>query len=191
MPSNSIKPNEVYKMDFLDYCNYLAEGNDMTHHYEDRAGPVSHNPVTSNEKTVKAADKLMEKLNKEKSTKPKYTKELAKVSSIVFGYEGHGILTLSIMLAGKGWGQGFGGLALSQYDKQNDRAGGTVCGTDFICRILDLFGANTLEELKGRYVYALKEEGNYGGSILGLELPEPDGGKQFIISEWQKEVGIK
>ena len=76
----------------------------------------------------------------------------AKISGTRLGYEDHGIVTAIVDLNYGGSGQDFGLYSLSEYDKEHDRQKGTAFGMEFIIRTLDVVGAETWEELKGRYV---------------------------------------
>ncbi len=101
-------------------------------------------------------------------------KKLAKVESVFFGKEGHGILTLNINLDYGDGNQSFGGIAL-----------GGKGGIDYILSMLELFGVDTLNAMIGRSVYALFDKAGFNRTISGLEMPVFDGGKQFITKEWQ------
>lgn len=113
--------------------------------------------------------------------------QLGKVGSVFFGLEDHGILSFMIHLDFGGTGQGFGGYALDGYSKEKKRRIGTAAGTDLVLRLLTLFGVRTLEEIKGRSVFALRESVQISAKIIGLRLPEFDGGTEFLIEDWQNE----
>jgi hypothetical protein len=116
-----------------------------------------------------------------------YIKKLAKVASVKLHIEDHGILTISISLDFGGIHQGFGGYSLDTYDKEKKRRVGTDYGTEWILRLLNLFAVTSLDEIKGRSVYALYEKDEWNAFIEGLEMPEFDGGKRFVPKEMRKE----
>lgn len=73
----------------------------------------------------------------------------AEVVKTYLGYEDHGILTLFIHLKYARGYQGFGGYAIDEFDKQeNRRKGSHICG-DFITNILRVFQVRSWEEIKG------------------------------------------
>lgn len=113
-------------------------------------------------------------------------KELGKIESAFFGFSDHHILTFMIGFKFGGTGQGFGNYTLDTYDKEKRRRVGTAAGTDLLIKILELFQVDEFSKLKGRYAYAIREKDRWG-MIVGIELPEADGGKRFMISDWQQE----
>lgn len=113
-------------------------------------------------------------------------RQLGKVEKVDLFREDHGCLTIYVHLRFKGSGQGFGGYVLDASDRARERRVGTAMGLDFVLRLLDLFGVDRLEEIRGRYVYALRS-GGWNGQIIGLELPEPDGSARFMVADWRSE----
>lgn len=114
-------------------------------------------------------------------------RQLGKVTSVFFGLEDHGCMTFWIHLDYGGSGQGFGGVALDQWSKGDDRRVGTAAGLDLLIQLLELFGVDTLEKIVGRSVYALHEDGGgWNASVVGLQLPAFDGGKQLLLDDWRK-----
>lgn len=110
-------------------------------------------------------------------------RELGKVENVDLTLEDHGILTLQIGIDFGGTFQSFGGYCLDTYNKKEERREGHACGTDYILRVLQTFDVNKLEDIKGKPVYALRDE--RGVKIVGLETPEFDGGKKFLIEDWR------
>lgn len=113
-------------------------------------------------------------------------RQLGKVEKVDLFREDHGLLTVYVHLRFAGSGQGFGGFVLDTFDKARDRRVGTAMGLDFVLRLLALFDVDRLDAIAGRYVYALRE-GGWNSPIIGLELPEPDGGGRFMVADWQRE----
>jgi hypothetical protein len=120
-----------------------------------------------------------------KDKTPDRLRELGKVERVQLTLEDHGILTLWLHLVFNGSGQGFGGRALDAWDEAKNRRVGTALGLDYILQMLALFKVDTLGAIKGRYVYALRNEPY--GDIIGLELPEPDGSTRFVVEVWLAE----
>ncbi len=114
-------------------------------------------------------------------------RELGKVKEVFFGREGHGLMTLWVHVDFGGTGQGFGGYGLDSFDKKRDRRVGTAGGLDLVMRLLDLFDVDSLDKIKGRPVYALRDSETWNSPITGLETPAFDGGKRLLVAEWQRE----
>lgn len=102
------------------------------------------------------------------------TRVAARVSSVSFGKEDHGILTSYVHCEGTdgGWGQGFGGLGL---DEEH--------GAAWKAALLDLFGVKTLDEIAGRNCFVLRSFPGYGADIEGLEVD----GRRFTITEFRRK----
>jgi len=114
------------------------------------------------------------------------TKQLARVEDCYMEIEDHGILTCWLSLAKEeGLHQSFGGYSLDGYDKEVERRVGTASGMDWILRLLQIFGVDRLEKIKGKMCYALYE--NDSQLIKGIKTLDIDGGKEFLISDWQKQ----
>jgi hypothetical protein len=111
-------------------------------------------------------------------------RQLGKVTSVQFGIEDHGFLTLWLHIDFGGSGQGFGGMVLSNYDRDAKGPVGSAAGTDYVLRMFALFDVTSLDKIVGRYVYALRDDPY--GTIVGLEVPECDGGRKFITAEWRR-----
>ena len=113
-------------------------------------------------------------------------RQLGKVERVDLFREDHGLLTVYVHLRFAGSGQGFGGFILDTFDKARGRRVGTAMGLDFVLCLLALFDVDRLDDIRGRYVYALRSEG-WNGPITGLELPEPDGGARFMVDDWRAD----
>ena len=121
-------------------------------------------------------------------------REIAKVENTFLGVEDHGILTATIGFTGNNgsWGQGTPGYGLDAYN--GDRAKkkpapqypqdrvGTAFGMEFIRRLLQAFGVNQWEDIKGRTVFVVREGGRFG-TIVGIEPLPTEGGKAFMFKE--------
>lgn len=116
-------------------------------------------------------------------------RQLGKITSAEIMIEDHGLLTFFAQLDFGSSGQGFGGYVLDQWDEEKKRRVGTAMGCDFILKYLQLFNVQKLVDTVGRSVYALRE-GSDWGPILGIQVPEFDGGKTLLLSEWRNEWGV-
>lgn len=112
--------------------------------------------------------------------------ELGKITNVDLCIEDHGILTLMVSFDFGGTCQGFGGYALDTSPaKPKGPRIGSGAGTDFILRLLRLFGVNRLEEIVGRSAYAIRETDGWNSPIIGIETPKFDGGEKFLVADWR------
>lgn len=86
--------------------------------------------------------------------------ENMRVESVSLGTSDHGVLSAWLHLAGDGWGQGFGGFAMDEYDKNKKRRVGHAFGAEFILRILETLGVDQWEKLPNT---PLRVDRNDGG----------------------------
>lgn len=116
-------------------------------------------------------DKYGKNTEKKKSTCPKYTQayeaELGVIESVTLSTENHSVLTLSVCFDFGGSSQCYGDYCLDDYDKVKEERVGTAYGTECILRLLRYFGVSKLEEIKGKYVYALREKAR--ATIQGIK----------------------
>jgi len=117
------------------------------------------------------------------------TKQLSRVEDCYMEIEDHGILTCWLSLdKEEGLHQSFGGYSLDGYNEELKRRVGSASGMDWILRLLQIFGVSRLEEIKGKMCYALYEDDSQ--LIKGIKTLDIDGGKEFLISDWQKQWGF-
>lgn len=91
----------------------------------------------------------------------------ARIRTTSLGYEDHGIFTAFVMLEGDGWGCGFGGYALDNYDKvAKQRWAANGFGLEFIRAVMRVAGVESWEKLPGCFVRAETE--GLGGQILRI-----------------------
>lgn len=76
----------------------------------------------------------------------------AKITGTMFGREDHGVMTFMLYLEWVGSVCGYGGYAIDQYDRAEDKRVFSVSGLEVISKILEVVGVRTWEELKGQYV---------------------------------------
>lgn len=88
--------------------------------------------------------------------------ENAKITGTTLGTEDHGIFTAYVHCSGPGWGCGFGGYALDQWNEAKQERIGTAYGLEFIKRILSTVGVENWEQLKGQHI-RVETEGLGGG----------------------------
>lgn len=110
-----------------------------------------------------------------------HQRDLAKVTNVRVIIE-RDLLTCEVWLDFGDSQCAFGGLSLSRFDSDAGRQVGTAMGADFILRLMQLFGVETLDAIKGRPVYALR--GSSSGLVDGLEIPAPFGEGRFLLTEW-------
>lgn len=112
--------------------------------------------------------------------------ENAQITSTRLGYEDHGILTCFIFLDGKGWGGGFGGYALDNFDKSLDRRVATEAGFEAIAQLLRTLEAKNWEDLKGTHVRV--ETPKWGAKItkIGHLIKDQWFSFEEFFAEWEK-----
>ena len=115
---------------------------------------------------------------------------LAKIESVRLSTEDHGSLSLWVMLDYGGSGQGFGGYAMDEYFEPWKRRRGSAFGTDYILCLLATFGVSKLEDLEGRYCFALVDDKSFSASVRGLLTTSQDGSKAFVVRDLCREWGI-
>lgn len=73
----------------------------------------------------------------------------AKITSVRFGKEDHGIMTCYVMLDYGGSGQGFGGYAFDRWDATLNRRVGAAYGMEWMMRLFKVLEVQELQELIG------------------------------------------
>ena len=117
-------------------------------------------------------------------------KRIAKVESTFLGVEDHGMLTAIIDLDYGGAGQGAGLYVFDAYNAPDARQGqyapmydndrvGTAYGMEWIRRVLEAFGVDKWEALKGRTIFAYAEH----SKVHGFEPLPTEEGKKFMFDE--------
>lgn len=116
-----------------------------------------------------------------------YFADLGRVDGTMLGVEDHGIFMAYLYLDYAGSSQGAGGYALDEYNADKNRRVGSAYGLDWIMRTLEVAGVYKWEDLKGVYLYALKED--RWGMVKGL-VNAGDKSKVFIFEDLAKEHGL-
>jgi hypothetical protein len=112
---------------------------------------------------------------------------IAKIDGTFLGFEDHGIFTAIIYFDyGDGGHQGGGTYSLSSRGK------GAHGGIDHLMGILNACGVDSWEKLKGRTVFAIREDG-WGGTIRGIKPLPTEPGKEYMFEpfptcEFQEET---
>lgn len=112
--------------------------------------------------------------------------QIAKIERTMLGYEDHGIFTVTLTLNyGEGGAQGAGMAALDEptHDDDGRFAGrvGTKMGHDYIIGIIRACGVDSWEQIKGRTIIALREDG-YHGAVIGIKPLPTEPGTPFIFA---------
>lgn len=118
-------------------------------------------------------------------------KDIAKITSTMLGYEGHGILTVNLQVDYGGSTQGIGGYALDRYRKGDAFAGsrvGTAYGMEFIIRTMRACGVEKWEDVKGRTIFVLQDlpEGSSAlgtSAVVGIENLPTEKGERFLFAD--------
>jgi hypothetical protein len=108
---------------------------------------------------------------------------IAKVRSMVLGFEDHGILTATVDFDYGGAGQGIGARCFGSHDESRDPEGwrrGHEMGMDFVRRLLLACGVSEWDRLKGRTVMVTCTY----SEILRIDPLPTEGGEPFDIEAW-------
>lgn len=89
----------------------------------------------------------------------------AKIAATQLGYDDHGIVTAFLQLQWPGMGGGFGGYVLHS---DHPHSGLTAFGMQYLRSVLDTVGVRTWEELAGKHVRIVQEQGSGLNRILGI-----------------------
>jgi hypothetical protein len=114
-----------------------------------------------------------------------YVEQIAKIERTFLGFEDHGLFTVTLSLTYGGGGQGAGMACLDEpvTDEDGKFLGrtGTKVGHDYIIGIIRACGVDSWEQIKGRTVIALREEG-YHGAVVGIRPLPTEPGTEFIFA---------
>lgn len=81
-----------------------------------------------------------------------YTLQNAMIKSVNLSMADHGVLTLSLVLDGGGWGCVYGGYVLGKGYVDADEFEGSAMGMESIMRIMDVVGVSQFNDMNGKYV---------------------------------------
>lgn len=115
-----------------------------------------------------------------------YDRKIGKATYASIRREDHGILTVDIQFDYGGSAQGIPGYALDGWDREQERRVGDKRSIEFIAALMDAFGVDRFEDITGRTVMVLHEEGRGGfggGLIVGLEPLPTEKGKRVIFAD--------
>lgn len=105
-------------------------------------------------------------------------RQLGTITSVHYGKEDHGILTIWLQIDFEGSLQGFGGICLGDTKKHPI----SVSYHDALCRCLQV---KKIEDAVGKKVYALRCWGGFNEPIEGIENVVTD--VRFIHWRWREE----
>lgn len=115
-------------------------------------------------------------------------KQIAKVEYTQLGWEDHGIFTAIIGLDYGGSSQSVGMYSLSY--RPNKEHIGAQGGIAHIMRIMEACGVDQWEKIKGRTIYAIREEDGWDTKVIGIGPLPTEEGRDFIFSDvvlWPEE----
>jgi hypothetical protein len=119
-------------------------------------------------------------------------KQIAKIVDTKLGWEDHGIFTawLSLDYGGSSM-QGAGMYGLSYSPPPERKPVGAPGGIDHIMKILGACGVDSWEKLKGRTVYAIRENDDWGAKVIGLGPLPTESGQDFIFTDVKLWPGLE
>jgi hypothetical protein len=112
-------------------------------------------------------------------------KKLAKITSAKLEIKERGILNFWIFVEyEEGGGQGIGGLALDEWDKDKKKRVGTAYGCEMIRCLLDTLSVNDFSEMKGKMIWVHGEGDGLRFAPKGVEPLKVSGeNKEPLIFE--------
>lgn len=114
--------------------------------------------------------------------------ELGRVESTRIGLERGFALTAWVFFRFGCSGQGFGGHFLhNAIKKRADRvaADETAAGSDYLCRVMRVFGVEEWSDIVGRVAEVGRE--SHMGPIVAIRQAPCDGDEVFDVREWRRE----
>lgn len=81
-----------------------------------------------------------------------YTLENATIKNPNLSMADHGVLTLSLVLEGNGWGCVYGGYVLGIGYVDADKFEGSAIGMEYIMRIMDVVGVSQFNDMNGKHI---------------------------------------
>lgn len=116
-----------------------------------------------------------------------YQQIIAKVEDTFLGYEGHGILTASLVLSyGDCSHQATPQFGFDSWNEDERRRIGTAYGCEFIARLIRACGVDSWEKVKGRTIFALKTD--EFGLIKGIQNLPTEPGERFVFDDLKVEL---
>lgn len=99
-------------------------------------------------------------------------------------------LSFWLMFKFRGCGQGFGGYALDDWSKDDNRRIGHAAGSDALIQIMRAMGVDEWSKLSGKLAWAIRDgSGGLGSTIVGIARPIVHCNDRnegvFLISEWR------
>lgn len=111
----------------------------------------------------------------------------AKITSTSITMADHGVLTFWVTVQGGGWGCSIGGYVIGNgyLDADDDFFKGSGAGLEAMMRIMDTVGVDKWEDLEGKYVRCVLNDG-WGGTITKIGNITKD--KWFDLKEFFENV---
>ena len=105
----------------------------------------------------------------DKLTEFGYKIENALIEKVDLSMADHGCLTLTMTLAGGGWGVVYGYYCLGKgyLGADDDEFEGSAAGMEYLMRIMDTVGVERFQDLKGKYVRAALKSWGDSVKIIG------------------------
>lgn len=124
----------------------------------------------------------------EELTSKGYCIENARIQEVRLTFEDHGVLTLDLVLEGRGWGCCFGGYVLGHGYIGAKEFSGSANGIEAIMRVMDTIGVHDLLKAKGMYVRAaFKRPGSQPVEYIGNVIQDKwFGYKEFFEGKEEK-----
>lgn len=113
----------------------------------------------------------------------------ARITGTMLGYEDHGMLTAMVHLSGDGWGCGFGGWRLDEYNKAEGRTEDTPLCAWFIRRMTETLEVTQWEKVSGIVRAKLWRGGNPRGGNDVVAIGHVLKDKWFEPGKELKEMG--
>lgn len=120
----------------------------------------------------------------------KYHARIARVESAELA-KSHGHAVCLVMLDYGGEHQGFGQYSLDEWYEPWSRRRGTAAGMDYLIRLLAVFKAEGLSELRGRHCLALFADPRHAAAVVGLKALPTEGGTFFLVRDWVNDWSLK
>ena len=126
----------------------------------------------------------MRNWTKEKLEAEGYSIENAKITDVDLSMADHGVLTLSLVLDGGGWGCRYGGYVLGHGYLGAKEFRGSDVGMESIMRIMDTVGVERFQSMNGCYVRVATSGISSPIKIIGNVMDD----KWFDIDSFFKEA---
>lgn len=111
----------------------------------------------------------------------------AKITHVDLSMEEHGVMVLSLVLDGGGWGCNYGGYVIGKGYVGADYFEGSAKGMESIMQIMDVVGVGRFNDMKGKYVRCAIKGWGESVKIIGNIIKN----KWFDIESFFAESEVK